>query len=418
METTPMFRSHTVLRDPKSSPYRTTTLILACAALLTVPVGCSRTKASASPGIPVVPVLAATVEQKDMPVELQAIGSVEAYSSVTVKTQITGELTGVYFKEGQDVNKGDLLFTLDKRPFEADLKRQEANLDHDIAQAKLAHLDAERYAGLYKEGVVSKQQYDQSEANAEALDAAVLADRAAVENAKVQLVYCSIYSPIDGRTGTLMIHQGNMIKANDTPFLININQVQPIYVAFTVPEQYLADIKRFAAAGKLPVQTSIQGDSRPVIGKLSFIDNTVDPATGTIKLKGEFVNADRRLWPGQFVNVTLVLHTQPNAIVVPSQAVQNGQQGQFVFVIKDDKTVEMRPVTVNRSSSGRSIIDVGLKPGERVVTDGQLRLVPGSRVEIKQSIAPTTRPQTSTQPSAQMRLPASVSSRLSTGLLS
>jgi multidrug efflux system membrane fusion protein len=366
--------------------------------------GCSRTKAAASPGMPVVPVLAATVERRDMPVELQAIGTVEAYSSVAVKTQITGELTGVYFKEGQDVSKGDLLFTLDKRPFEADVKRQEANLEHDIAQAKLAHLDADRYAGLYKEGVVSKQQYDQAEANGEALDAAVQADRAAVENAKVQLVYCSIYSPINGRTGTLMIHQGNMIKANDTPFLININQVEPIYVTFTVPEQYLADIKRFASAGKLPVQAAIQGDSRPALGKLSFIDNTVDQATGTIKLKGEFANTDRRLWPGQFVNATLVLHTQPNAIVVPSQAVQNGQQGRFVFVIKTDNTVEMRPVVVNRTSGGQSIIDSGLKPGEQVVTDGQLRLVPGSRIEIKQSIAPASPPQGTAQPSARLEL--------------
>ena len=413
-----MFRSHTVLRHLKSTIHSKTALLITSVAFLPVFTGCSRTKAAASPGIPVVPVLAATVEQKDMPVELQAIGSVEAYSSVTVKTQITGELTGVYFKEGQDVKKGDLLFTLDKRPFEADLKRQEANLEHDIAQAKLSHLDADRYAGLYKEGVVSKQQYDQAEANAEALDAAVLADKAAVENAKVQLIYCSIYSPIYGRTGTLMIHQGNMIKANDTPFLININQVQPIYVTFTVPEQYLADIKRFAAAGKLPVQASIQGDTPPIIGRLSFIDNTVDPATGTIKLKGEFVNADRRLWPGQFVNATLVLHTQPNAIVVPSQAVQNGQQGQFVFVIKDDKTVEMRPVTVNRSSSGQSIIDVGLKAGERVVTDGQLRLVPGSRVEIKQSIAPVTSPTGKDQPSATLQSPASSPANFAAGLLS
>lgn len=407
-----------MLRHLKSTIHSKTALLITSVAFLPVFTGCSRTKAAASPGIPVVPVLAATVEQKDMPVELQAIGSVEAYSSVTVKTQITGELTGVYFKEGQDVKKGDLLFTLDKRPFEADLKRQEANLEHDIAQAKLSHLDADRYAGLYKEGVVSKQQYDQAEANAEALDAAVLADKAAVENAKVQLIYCSIYSPIDGRTGTLMIHQGNMIKANDTPFLININQVQPIYVTFTVPEQYLADIKRFAAAGKLPVQASIQGDTPPIIGRLSFIDNTVDPATGTIKLKGEFVNADRRLWPGQFVNATLVLHTQPNAIVVPSQAVQNGQQGQFVFVIKDDKTVEMRPVTVNRSSSGQSIIDVGLKAGERVVTDGQLRLVPGSRVEIKQSIAPVTSPTGKDQPSATLQSPASSPANFTAGLLS
>lgn len=407
-----------MLRHRKFSFAGTAVADIALAASLSLLTACSATKSASPPGIPVVPVLAATVEQKDMPVELQAIGSVEAYSSVAVKTQITGELTGVYFREGQDVNKGDLLFTLDKRPFEADVKRQEANLEHDIAQAKLAHLDAERYGGLYKEGVVSRQQYDQAQANAEALDAAVLADKAAVENAKVQLVYCSLYSPIDGRTGTLMIHQGNMIKANDTPFLININQVQPIYVTFTVPEQYLADIKRFAAAGKLPVEASIQGDSRPVIGKLSFIDNTVDPGTGTIKLKGEFVNGDRRLWPGQFVNVTLVLHTQPNAIVVPSQAVQNGQQGQFVFVIKSDNSVEMRPVTVNRSSSGQSIIDIGLKPGERVVTDGQLRLVPGSRVEIKQSIAPVRPPTGDEQPSATLHSRPHLSMTLATGSMS
>ncbi|HVO64467.1 MAG TPA: efflux RND transporter periplasmic adaptor subunit [Terriglobales bacterium] len=407
-----------MLRHPKSLVPKTNALLVGLIPLLLMVTGCSRTKAAASAGTPVVPVLAATVEQKDMPVELQAIGSVEAYSSVTVKTQVTGELTGVYFKEGQDVKKGDLLFTLDKRPFEADVKRQEANLEHDIAQAKLAHLDADRYAGLYKGGVVSKQQYDQAEANGEALDAAVLADKAAVENAKVQLVYCSIYSPIDGRTGTLMIHQGNMIKANDTPFLININQVEPIRVAFTVPEQYLADIKRFAAAGKLPVQATIQGEKRPVLGRLSFIDNTVDSATGTIRLKGEFANTDRTLWPGQFVNVTLILHTQPKAVVVPSQAVQAGQQGQFVFVIKPDMTVEMRPVAVNRSSSGQSIIDAGVKPGERVVTDGQLRLVPGSRVEIKQSIAPATPTQTSARYPDRVQFAANVGHKRQPGSLS
>ena len=357
---------------------------LAACALLTA---CSGGTATA-PTSPVVPVLAASVEQKDMPVQLQAIGSVEAYSAVSVKTQVTGELTGVYFPEGTDVRKGDLLFTLDKRPFEADLKKQEANLEHDIAQAKLAHLDAERYGTLYKGGVISQQQYDQTQSNAEALDAAVQADKAAVENARVQLIYCSIYSPISGRTGTLMIHQGNMIKANDTPFLVNINQVEPIRVAFTVPEQFLAEIKRFSTAGKLPVQAAIQGDSRPAVGKLSFIDNTVDAATGTIKLKGEFANTDRRLWPGQFVNVTLVLHTQPNAVVVPTQAVQNGQEGQFVFVIKPDSTVEARPITVNRTSAGEAVVDAGLTAGERVVTDGQLRLVPGSKVSIKSGLAP------------------------------
>jgi multidrug efflux system membrane fusion protein len=323
-----------------------------------------------------------------MPVQLQAIGSVEAYSTVSVKTQITGELVGVHFQEGKGVRKGDLLFTLDKRPFEAELNKQEANLERDIAQARLAHLDADRAAGLYKQGVSSRQQYDQAQSNAETLDAAVRADRAAVENAKVQLIYCSIYSPISGQTGTLMIHQGNMIKANDTPFLVTINQVEPIRVAFTVPEQFLADIKRFSAGGKLPVQASIQGDNRPAIGTLSFIDNTVEATTGTIKLKGEFANTDRRLWPGQFVNVTLVLHTQPNAVVVPAQAIQNGQQGQFVFVIKPDMSVEARSITVNRTSSGQAIVDAGLSAGERVVTDGQLRLVPGSKVNIRPGLAP------------------------------
>lgn len=358
----------------------------AFAACLWLP-GCGRE--TVAPAVaPTVPVLAAAVEQKDMPVELQAIGAVEAFSTVSVKTQITGELTGVFFKEGQDVKKGDLLFALDKRPFEAEVKKQEANLQRDIAQADLARLEADRYARLFKAGVVSQQQYDQQQANAQALDAAVQADRAAVDNARVQLIYCSIYSPINGRTGTLMIHQGNMIKANDTPFLVTINQIEPIFVTFTVPEQYLADIKRFAGAGTLPVKATIQGDARPVLGKLSFIDNTVDQVTGTIKLKGQFANGDRRLWPGQFVNVTLTLHTQPSAVVVPAQAIQNGQQGLFVFVIRPDLTVEARPVTLNRTSDGQAIIEKGLAAGEHVVTDGQLRLVPGSKVEIKPAIAP------------------------------
>ena len=354
---------------------------------------CSGTKAAgpAAPGTPVVPVLAATVEEKDVPVQVQAIGSVESYSTVAVKTQITGELTGVFFREGQEVKKGELIFTLDKRPFEAVLKQAQSTLAKDQAQAEMARVQARRYAVLMKDGVVAKEQYDQMQSSADALDAAVEADKAAVENARVQLIYCSIDSPINGRVGSLLIHQGNMIKANDVP-LVNINQIQPIRVAFTVPEQYLAEIKRFAANGKLSVQVSIPNDSKPATGKLSFIDNTVNPTTGTIKLKGEFANTDRRLWPGQFVDVVLTLHTQPNAIVVPSQAVNTGQQGQYVFVIKPDMTVETRPVAVNRTTKGQSVIDKGLGPGERVVTDGQLRLVPGSRVQIKEALAPQPGP--------------------------
>jgi membrane fusion protein, multidrug efflux system len=367
---------------------------------------CSNTTA-APPAMPAVPVVAAAVEQKDMPVQVQAIGSVEAYSMVAVKTQITGELTKVNFEEGQDVRKGDLLFELDKRPFEADLKKQEANLAHDIAQAELAHVQVKRYAALLKEGVIAKEQYDQIQSNADALDAAVQADKAAVENARVQMQYCSIYSPINGRVGTLLIHQGNMIKANDVP-LVTINQIEPIRVAFMVPEQYLGEVKKFASSGKLPVQAAIQGDSKPAAGKLSFIDNTVDSTTGTIKLKGEFANRDRRLWPGQFVNVTLTLNTQPNAIVVPSQAVNTGQQGPFVFVIKPDMTVETRPVTVMRSGNGQAVIDKGLAVGERVVTDGQLRLVPGAKVEIKQAVGPQSNPssaETKGSPAASVEFP-------------
>jgi membrane fusion protein, multidrug efflux system len=344
---------------------------------------CSGTKAAA-PRNPLVPVLAAVAERKNVPLQLRAIGVVEAYSNVSVKTQITGELTGVHFKEGDDVRKGQLLFTLDRRPFEAALQQAQGMLAKDQAQAANARTQAKRYEGLYKSGVISKEVYDQTQANADALDAAVIADQAAVENARVQLIYCSIYSPIDGRTGPLLIHQGNMIKANDTPFLVSINQVQPIYATFTVPEQYLAQIKNYASSGKLRVQAFIPNDNRgPVTGWLSFIDNTVDQSTGTIKLKAQFRNTDRRLWPGQFVDVSLILADQANAIVIPSQALQTGQQGQFVFVIQPDMKVEARQVVVDRSSDGQAVIAKGLAAGERVVTDGQLRLVPGSQVELR-----------------------------------
>jgi multidrug efflux system membrane fusion protein len=364
--------------------------VLACAVLMLLN-SCTGTKA-APPRNPSVPVMAAEVEQKNVPLQVKAIGSVEAYSNVSIKTQITGELTGVFFKEGDDVKKGQLLFTLDKRPLEADLRRAEGTLAKDQAQAANAQTQARRYEALWNSGVVSREEYDQMRANADALEAAVRADKAAVENARVQIQYCSIYSPINGRTGPLMIHRGNMIKANDTPFLVSINQVQPIYATFTVPEQYLGEIKKYASGGKLPIKAYIPNDTRgPSIGRLSFIDNTVDQATGTIKIKGEFANPDRRLWPGQFVDVVLTLADQPNTIVVPSQAIQNGQQGQFVFVVKPDMTVETRPVIVSRSSDGQAVVDKGLTPGERVVTDGQLRLVPGAKVELKQAaVTPST----------------------------
>jgi multidrug efflux system membrane fusion protein len=342
-------------------------------------------KTNAAPPAPApVPVVAATAQKKDVPVRIHAIGAVEAYSTVSVKTQITGELTGVFFKEGDDVSKGQLIFTLDKRPYEAAVNQAESNLAKDQAAAVVARVQQKRYQELVKQGVVSKEQYDQLDSSAEAADAAVAADKAAVENAKVQLIYCSIYSPINGRTGPILLHQGNMIKANDTPSLVIINQVEPIYVTFTIPQPYLPEVKQYAAAGALPVEAVIPNDKRgPAIGKLSFIDNQVDSTTGTIKLKGVFENRDRRLWPGQFVDAYLRLKTQSNAVVIPSQAIQNGQQGQFVYVIKDDNTVEARTINTTAAEQGEVIVQQGLAPGERIVTDGQMRLIPGSKVQIK-----------------------------------
>jgi multidrug efflux system membrane fusion protein len=346
---------------------------------------CSK-KSGLPPRMEKVPVTAATVIQKAVPVQLRAIGNVEAYSTISVKSQIEGVLIRVHFKEGQYVNKEDILFTIDPRPYEAALKQAEANLAKDTAQLENARVEVTRYAELVKKGYVAQEQYDQIRTNAAALEATVNADKALVENARLQLKYCFIYSPITGRTGNLIANQGNLIKANADNPMVTINQIQPIYVTFFVPEQYLNEIKKYMAARKLNVEAFIsKEDVMPEQGVLTFIDNTVDMATGTIKLKGTFANKGKRLWPGQFVNVLLSLTMQPDAIVVPSQAVQAGQSGVYVFVIKSDLTVESRPVVVDRSLDGESVIEKGLQPGEKVVTDGQLRLVPGAKVEIKTS---------------------------------
>jgi len=332
-----------------------------------------------------VPVTAAAVIQKTVPVQINTIGNVEAYSTVSVKSQIGGILDHVHFREGQDVNKGALLFTIDPRPYEAALKQAEANLAKDAAQLENAREEVRRYAELVKKGYVAQEQYDQIRTNAAAFEATVNADKAVVENARLQLKYCYIYSPFNGRTGNLLSHQGNLIKANaDNPMVI-INQIQPIYVTFSVPEQYLAEIKKYMSGGKILVKVFITTEKdNPEEGVLTFVDNTVDAATGTIKLKATFTNNKKRLWPGQFVDVVIVLTTQPNAIVVPSQSVQTGQKGQYVFVIKDDLTVEDRFVTAGGTLNSETVIEKGLQAGEKVVTDGQLRLVPGAKVQLKE----------------------------------
>jgi len=344
---------------------------------------CSGKKAE-PPKKPAVPVTVAAVVQKAVPVQIRAIGNVEAYTTVGVKSQIGGVLMRVHFREGQDVSKGALLFTIDPRPYEAALKQAEANLAKDNAQLENAREEVRRYAELVKKGYVAQEQFDQIRTNSAALEATANADKAAVENAQLQLKYCYIYSPITGRTGSLISYEGNLIKANADTSMVVINQIQPIYVTFSVPEQYLAEIKRYMAIEKVKVEAVIgKDDSHPVEGVLTFVDNAVDTTTGTIKLKATFANQEKRLWPGLFVNVAVTLTTQPNAVVAPTQAVQTGQSGQYVFVIKDDLTAESRPVVVGRTLDGETVVEKGLQQGERVVTDGQLRLIPGSKVDIK-----------------------------------
>jgi len=319
-----------------------------------------------------------------MPLQIRAVGNVEAYSTVAVKSQVTGVLTQAHFKEGQNVKKGQLLFTIDPRPFEATLKQAEANLARDTAQLQNSREQARRYAELVKKQYVSQEQYDQIRANADAAEAVVQADQAAVENAKVQLSYCYIFSPIDGQVGSLLVNEGNLVRVNDGTPLVVINQITPINVTFSVPEQNLADIRRHMATGSLKVAAQFQSDEgRPEQGNLAFVDNAVDRTTGTIKLKAEFKNGERRLWPGQFINVALTLSTQLDAVVVPSEAVQVGQEGQHVFVVKPDNSVEVRPVVVARTNEGEAVIAKGLQAGEQIVREGQFLLGPGSRIEVR-----------------------------------
>jgi len=321
---------------------------------------------------------------KPMPIDIRVIGTTEAFSTVAVHAQITGELTSVNFKEGEDVKKGQALFTLDRRPLEAALQQAQANLARDQAGATNARAQAARYQDLLQRGIATHEQVDQITANAAAADATVGADRAAIENAQVQLQYATIAAPIAGRTGALMVHAGNLVRAGDTTPLVVINQVTPIYVSFGIPEGQLPALKRYMAAKPLEVDARAPNEAGPPsTGRISFVDNTVDQTTGTIKIKGTFANQDRRLWPGQFVNVVVTLTTDPTALVVPSSAVQNGQQGQYAFVVKPDQTAELRTVTIARTNGVETVIQSGLKAGETVVTDGQLRLVAGSKVSIK-----------------------------------
>ncbi len=327
-------------------------------------------------------VTAANAVTKDVPVVLQAIGTVEAYRTISVKTQVGGKLTRMAFKEGQDVKKGSVLFQIDPRPYQAALDGALADLSRDEAKLGSAQDDARRYGDLVKKDYVTQQQYTQVKATADALKSTVEADKAAVQNARLNLEYCTVTAPMDGRTGNILVQQGSIIKANDAAVL-TLNQVSPIYVSFSVPERDLPDIRHHSTGGSLEVQARFPDQTTaPFVGKLSFIDNTINEATGTILLKATFPNSDRSLWPGQFVNLSLVLRTEKNVVVVPTQAIQRGQEGEFLFVIKPDMTVDLRSITVGQQLDGESVIEEGVQSGERVVTDGQLRLYPGAKVAI------------------------------------
>jgi multidrug efflux system membrane fusion protein len=335
-------------------------------------------------GAAAVPVTVAPVVTKSMPIEIGVIGSAEPISNVAIRSQITGLLEKVNFTEGDDVQQGQVLFTLDRRPLELALREAQANLERDTARAENAALMTKRYEDLAKRGIAPREQLDTSRADMAALNATVSADKAAVENATVQLDYATIKSPISGRTGALMVHEGNLVRANDQTPLVTINQIMPISVSFSVPEARLAELKRYLAGGSLRVTATPPNDEGPAaIGRIAFVDNAVDENSGTIRVKGTFPNTDRRLWPGQFVNVVVTLTVDPKAIVVPSEAVQNGQQGTFVFVVKADQTVEMRSVAVERVSAADTVLASGVEVGDTVVTDGHLRLVPGSRISVK-----------------------------------
>jgi len=377
-------------KAPATAPsrsHRTRNIVLVVAGVLVVAASARavlKSSGKAGPRVEVVPVTSAAVQQRSVPLTTKAIGNVEAFSTVAIRALVSGELGKIHFKQGQDVQKGDLLFTIDPRPLQAALDQAVGTLAKDKSQLANAHALEVRYKKLFDEGIASKEDWDQYRTSADTSAGLVAADEAAAENARVQLSYATIRSPISGMTGNLLVYEGNLVKANDTTPLVTITQATPIYVTFAVPEGELAKVNRARAAGPVRVEAALPSDeAHPVAGVLSFVDNAVDATTGTIRLKATFDNPERRLWPGQFVKVTLTTGIDENALVVPSQAVQTGQDGPYVYVVKDDLTVEPRPVKPGPGVEGVVVITKGLAAGERVVTDGQLRLSPGAKVELK-----------------------------------
>ena len=328
-----------------------------------------------------VPVTVAAVVAKTMPVRLVAIGNVEPFTTVSIKARVDGQLLSVKFKEGDEVRQGAVLFEIDSRPFAASLRQAQANLLKDKALLDRATEQEKRYKDLLAKNFISPDAYEQVRTNTATAAATVSADEAAIENSRLSLEYCTIRSPVTGYAGRIQIQQGNLVKANDTNPLVVINQIVPVYASFSVPEQNIGDIRKYQADGELKVQAGFANSTRPMTaGKLSFVDNSADATTGTIKLKAEFPNTDKALWPGQFVNVVLTLYEQKDAIVAPSAAVQSGPTGQYVYVMKPDMTVELRNIKIARAEGDDTVVAGGLQPGDQVVTVGQLRLAPGTKV--------------------------------------
>ena len=360
--------------------------IVAALAVLGVALGLfsqynKESRAAVQKGPASVPVTAVAVATKTMPVRLLAIGNVEPYTSVAVKARVDGQLLSAKFKEGDEVRQGAVLFEIDPRPFAASLKLAQANLLRDKALYDRAAEQEKRYKDLLAKNFISPDAYAQVRTNTETAAATVSGDEAAIDNAKLSLDYCTIRSPVTGYAGRIQIQQGNLVKANDTNPLVVINQVVPIYASFSVPEQNIANIRKYLADGELQVRAAFTNTTHaPVAGKLSFIDNAADTTTGTIKLKAEFPNIDKTLWPGQYVNIVLTLFDQKDAIVAPSAAVQNGPNGQYVYLVKPDTTVELRMIKIARTEGDETVVTSGLSAGDEVVTVGQLRLAPGMKV--------------------------------------
>ena len=335
-------------------------------------------------GPPPVPVTVAAADQRTVPIRLRAIGNVEAFQTVSIKARVDGQIVEVNFREGVTVAKGEVLFRIDPRPYQAALRQAQANALRDSAARDQARSQAKRYQELLDKNFISKEAFAQIRTNAETAEATASASRAALENARLNLEYCTITAPIEGYPGKIQIQLGNLVKANDVNPLVVINQVHPIYVNFAVPEQRLAEVRKYMASSSLAVQALTPGsdEAAAATGVLIFVDNAVDPSTGTIKLRARFANKENSLWPGQFIGVSVRLFEQPDAIVIPSTAVQTGPEGQYVYVVGKDMVADVRKIEVQRTEGDHTIVARGLAKGEQVVTRGQLRLGPKSRVQI------------------------------------